>query len=117
MLKVIKTLQPEAKIIESTFGDVPVSDILSTESFDYEKILNSPGWLKAMEGEEENEEEKENIAMLLKRELKDSSAFTAFKRWLIWDNEEKYGELEKFIPENQKKKLLTQHILEKRTNI
>ena len=53
----------------------------------------------------ENEEEKEDIEMLLKRELKDSSAFTAFKRWLIWDNEEKYGELEKFIPENQKKKL------------
>ena len=50
-------------------------------------------------------DEKEDIAMLLKRELKDSSAFTAFKRWLIWDNEEKYGELEKFIPENQKKKL------------
>ena len=45
VLKVIKTLQPEAKIIEATFGDVPVSDILSTESFDYEKILNSPGWL------------------------------------------------------------------------
>ena len=55
--------------------------------------------------EAENEEEKEDIEMLLKRELKDSSAFTAFKRWLIWDNEEKYGELEKFIPENQKKKL------------
>ena len=60
VLKVIKTLQPEAKIIEATFGDVPVSDILSTESFDYEKILNSPGWLKAMEGEEENEEEGES---------------------------------------------------------
>ena len=58
VLKVIKTLQPEAKIIETSFGDVPVSDILSTESFDYEKILNSPGWLKAMEGEEEDEEEK-----------------------------------------------------------
>ena len=55
--------------------------------------------------EAENQEEKEDIAMLLKRELKDSSAFTAFKRWLIWDNEEKYGELEKFIPENQKKNL------------
>ena len=60
VLKVIKTLQPEAKIIETSFGDVPVSDILSTESFDYEKILNSPGWLKAMEGEEENEEEGES---------------------------------------------------------
>ena len=42
---------------------------------------------------------------LLKQELRDSSAFAAFKRWLIWDNEEKYGELEKFIPENQKKNL------------
>mgnify|MGYP000808425936 FL=1 len=60
VLKVIKTLQPEAKIIETSFGDVPVSDILSTESFDYEKILNSPGWLKAMEGEEEDEEEGES---------------------------------------------------------
>ena len=55
--------------------------------------------------EAENEEEKEDIEMLLKRELKDSSAFTAFKRWLIWDNEEQYVELEKFIPENQKKNL------------
>ena len=53
--------------------------------------------------EAENEEGKDDIAMLLKRKLKDSSAFTAFKRWLIWDNEEKYGELEKFISENQKK--------------
>ena len=60
VLKVIKTLQPEAKIIEATYGDVAVSDILSTNSFDYEKILNSPGWLKAMEGEEEDEEEGES---------------------------------------------------------
>jgi len=35
---------------------------------------------------------------LIKRELKDSSAFTAFKRWLIWDNRI-YSELEKYIPE------------------
>lgn len=60
VLKVIKTLQPEAKIIEATYGDVAVSDVLSTGSFDYDKILNSPGWLKAMEGEEENEEEGES---------------------------------------------------------
>lgn len=47
--------------------------------------------------EAEDEEEKEDIGFLLKRELKDSSAFTAFKRWLIWDNE-RYSELEKYIP-------------------
>lgn len=48
--------------------------------------------------EAEDEEEKEDID-LLKRELKDSSAFTAFKRWLIWDNN-MYSEIEKCIPES-----------------
>lgn len=48
--------------------------------------------------ETEDMEEKEDIGELLKRELKDSSAFTAFKRWLIWDHE-MYSELEKYIPE------------------
>ena len=47
--------------------------------------------------EAEDEEEKEDIGELLKRELRDSSAFTAFKRWLIWDNE-MYSEIEKYIP-------------------
>lgn len=49
--------------------------------------------------EAEDEDEKEDIGYLLKKELKDSSAFTAFKRWLIWDNEI-YSELEKYIPGN-----------------
>lgn len=49
--------------------------------------------------EAEDEEEKEDIGDLLKRELKSSSAFTAFKRWLIWDNR-MYSELEKYIPED-----------------
>lgn len=47
--------------------------------------------------EAEDEEEKEDIGELLKRELRDSSAFTAFKRWLIWDNE-MYSDIEKYIP-------------------
>lgn len=49
--------------------------------------------------EAEDEEEKEDIGILLRRELKSSSAFTAFKRWLIWDNE-MYSEVIKYIPEN-----------------
>ena len=48
--------------------------------------------------EAESADEKEDIADLLKRELRDSSEFTAFKRWLIWDNK-MYTELEKYIPE------------------
>ena len=42
---------------------------------------------------------KEDIGYLLKKELRDSAAFAAFKRWLIWDNE-MFSEIEQFIPEN-----------------
>lgn len=57
VLEVIKALQPEAKIIETTFGKVDVGEILSTNRFDYEKILESAGWIKAMAGEGENSED------------------------------------------------------------
>ena len=57
VLAVIKALQPEAKIIETTYGEVPVSEILSTGNFDYDKILESPGWMKAMAGEDEDDDD------------------------------------------------------------
>ena len=57
VLEVIKALQPNAKIIETTYGKVDVGEVLSTHHFDYEKILESPGWIQAMEREEgENSE-------------------------------------------------------------
>ncbi len=57
VLEVIKALQPDAKIIETTYGKVNVRDVLSTGRFDYERILNSAGWVKAMEIEGENSED------------------------------------------------------------
>lgn len=54
VLDVIKALQPKAKIIEATHGEVPVSDILSTGRFDYEGVLESAGWIQAMQVEGEN---------------------------------------------------------------
>ena len=56
VLAVIKALQPQAKIIETTYGNVDVGEILSTDRFDYEKILESAGWIQAMRGEGENSE-------------------------------------------------------------
>ena len=47
----------KAKIIETTYGNVDVDDILSTGRFDYEKILESAGWIQAMQGEGENSED------------------------------------------------------------
>jgi G3E family GTPase len=57
VLAVIKALQPKAKIIETTFGNVDVADILSTGRFDYERILESAGWIQAMQQEGENSED------------------------------------------------------------
>ena len=57
VISVIKALQPKAKIIETTYGNVDVDDILSTGRFDYEKILESAGWIQAMQCEGENSED------------------------------------------------------------
>lgn len=46
---IIKILQPEAEIIEAEFGKVPVSKIMGTNSFDFDKACASAGWMKAME--------------------------------------------------------------------
>ncbi len=45
------------------------------------------------EYQEAEDEEKEDLKCLLKQQLGDASAFAAFKRWLIRDNEEVYPEL------------------------
>ena len=46
---VVKTLQPTAKMIETQKGVVELSDILGTNSFDFEKVYASAGWIKQME--------------------------------------------------------------------
>ncbi|MBR1484034.1 MAG: GTP-binding protein [Ruminococcus sp.] len=56
VLEVIKALQPDAKIIETTYGKVDVAEILDTHHFDMRKIMQSAGWVKAMEMEGENSE-------------------------------------------------------------
>lgn len=56
VLEVIKALQPEAKVIETNYGKVDVAEILGTNHFDMRKIMQSAGWVKAMELEGENSE-------------------------------------------------------------
>lgn len=56
---VIKKLQPEAEILEAEYGKVPVSKIIGTNSFDFDKACMSAGWMKELEKPEEDEEEGE----------------------------------------------------------
>lgn len=47
--KVINALHPGVRIIETHHGDVPVSDILATSSFDFDAVYGAAGWCKALE--------------------------------------------------------------------
>ena len=49
------------------------------------------------EYKEAEDEEKEDLKYLLKRELGDASPFEAFKRGLIRDNKEAYPELQQYF--------------------
>ncbi len=53
----IKTLQPKARIIEATFGKVPVGDILSTGAYNFEEAAVSAGWAQAYENGVEDDDD------------------------------------------------------------
>ncbi len=55
VISVIKKLQPEAELIESSFGVVPVTKIMDTNAFDFDKACTSAGWLKELEKEVEED--------------------------------------------------------------
>ena len=57
VLEVVRTLQPEAKMIETNYSKVDLADVLDTNRFDIEKAFSSAGWIHAMENEEKHEEE------------------------------------------------------------
>ena len=46
---VVRTLQPQAKLIETQKGVCQMSDILGTNSFDFEKVYSTAGWIKTFE--------------------------------------------------------------------
>ncbi len=52
---VIKKLQPTAKIIETNYAKVDVSDILNTKAFDLETVAGSAGWIQELENEVEED--------------------------------------------------------------
>ena len=58
---IIKSLQPNAKIIETNYSNVEISEILDTNLFDFEKSSMSAGWIEALENPEELEESEEEL--------------------------------------------------------
>ncbi|MFJ7649462.1 GTP-binding protein [Lysinibacillus sp. NPDC097279] len=52
--RILRALQPEAKLIRTINGVIEPSAILSTGSFDFERVSESAGWLKELELGHEN---------------------------------------------------------------
>ena len=52
---IIRSMNRDAKIVESTRCGVALDEILNTHLFDFDKASQSPGWLKVMRGDEGSE--------------------------------------------------------------
>jgi len=52
--RILRALQPEAKIIRTVNGEMDPAEILNTGRFDFERVSESAGWLKELELGHEN---------------------------------------------------------------
>lgn len=61
---IVKKLQPKAKLIETNYGKVEVSELLNTNRFDFEKACETAGWLEEinsdLEDDDDEDEEEEH---------------------------------------------------------
>jgi len=55
LIAILNRLNPEAKIVTSEHGRVPLNEILNTGLFNFEKAANAAGWLKELRGTEKSE--------------------------------------------------------------
>lgn len=64
---ILHRLNPDAQIVRSSFGGVPLSRILGTKLFDFEKAAQAPGWLKELRGERTSEKDEYGLSSFVYR--------------------------------------------------
>ncbi len=75
---VVKALNPGARVLLSTRGQVPLECLLDTGLFDYEKAASSAGWIRELEGKHTPETEAYGISSFTYRT---PQPFDALKLW------------------------------------
>ena len=58
---ILTHLNPDAELVRSQFGKVPVKKLLNTHRFSMEKASMAPGWLKGLNGEHVPESEEYGV--------------------------------------------------------
>ncbi|MGJ8619780.1 MAG: zinc metallochaperone GTPase ZigA [Methylophilaceae bacterium] len=67
---ILKTFNPRAKLIHSSFGKVPLNRIMNTGLFDFDQAAEAPGWLQELRGEHVPETEEYGISSFVYRARK-----------------------------------------------
>ncbi|MDR6605964.1 zinc metallochaperone GTPase ZigA [Pseudomonas synxantha] len=62
LIAILERLNARAEIIPMAMGEIPLSKILDTGRFDFEKAAQAPGWLQELRGEHVSETEEYGIA-------------------------------------------------------
>ncbi len=58
--RIIKSLQPKAKLIEADYSNVDLSEILDTNLFDMENVLTSAGWFQEIDKDIDDDDHDED---------------------------------------------------------
>lgn len=77
--RLLARLNPRAKIVHTTHGQVDLADILDTGCFDFEQAAQSPGWLQQLRGQENSEVDEYGISSFVFR------ARRPFHPQRLWD--------------------------------
>lgn len=77
---VLHKLNPEAKIIESAFSQVTLTEILDTNFFNFEKASQGAGWIKELNEEHTPETEEYGISSFVYRRRRPFHP----ERWMQW---------------------------------
>jgi len=64
----LRKLNPDAKILKSEYGKVPLQEVLNTGLFDYERTSQSAGWIAELEREHTPETEEYGISSFVFRD-------------------------------------------------
>lgn len=76
---ILKTVNPRADIVHSSFGKVNLDRMMNTGRFDFEAAQDAPGWLKELRGEHVPESEEYGISSFVYRARK------PFHPQRLWD--------------------------------
>ncbi len=84
---IITALNPGAKVLKTTRGQVPLECVLDTGLFDYQKAASSAGWIRELQDEHTPETEEYGISSFTYRT---SQPFDAEKLWAFLHEDENW---------------------------